>query len=135
MAEVNETDEILEETFEEDTLTWWTKWRVPAAPVILAIALVVGTIVYVLFQQNWDRAAAARAACENQAEFRSFFAGYLQDQIGTPIEDIPGFDQLSPEARAFAIQLAPVVEAEREQDQKALAEYIANFPIPNCAQV
>ena len=57
---------------------------------------------------------------------------YLESQIGTPVEEIAGFDQLSPEARAFAIQLAPVIEANRQEDEAAYAEYVMNFPIPNC---
>lgn len=123
----NEIDQI-----EIERRTWWTKGRVPAAPVMLAIAIVAAAFGYAFWQQSVDRHEARVANCEVQAEFRTFFTDYLADQIGTPVEQIGGFDQLSPPARDFALQLAPIVEADRLEDKAALAEYIAKFPIPTC---
>jgi hypothetical protein len=124
---LNEMDQT-----EVEERTWWTKGRVPAAPVILGIAIVALAFAYAFWQQSVDRHEARQANCEVQAEFRSFFTDYLADQIGTPMENIGGFDELSPEAKAFALQLAPIIERERQEDKRALAEYIAKFPIPTC---
>ena len=120
----------------EEHETWLTKWKVPAFPVLVGMLLLTLGVVLAFIQQKEDReataAAIAGASCQQQREFRTFFADYLESQIGTPVEAIPGFDELSPEAREFALQLAPIVEAEREDDAKAFAEYVVNFPIPNC---
>lgn len=127
------SDEI---SLDDDRLTWWTKWRVPAAPVILGMAIITAAIGFGFWQISDSRHDAARAlekqACETQVEFRGFFTEYLRSQIGTPIEDIPGFDRLSSEAREFALSLAPVIEAGRERNERALADYVLRFPIPNC---
>lgn len=135
MATVSEIEPGDEES-EEETETWLNKWRVPAVPVLVGMLLLTLGMAYGFAQIVWtrdDAADALRAAtCEQQQEFRGFFTSYLASQIGTPVDEIPGFDQLSPEARQLAISLAPVVEAGRERDQAALTEYMLQFPIPTC---
>jgi hypothetical protein len=131
---------MIDETARDDErLTWWTKWRVPAAPVILGMAILTAAIVLGFWQISDSRHDAAiaieRQACVTQAEFRGFFTAYLQSQVGTPVEDVPGFDQLSPEAKEFALSLAPVLDASRERDEQALAEYLLRFPIPDCSDL
>lgn len=113
-----------------------TRWTVPAIPVLVGMIILTLGVAFAFWQQKQDRLATAEAiglaSCQTQREFRAFFTDYLESQIGTPIDQIPGFDQLTPEAREFALQLEPVIEAERQEDQQALATYIVQFPIPNC---
>jgi hypothetical protein len=134
MVAMTETE--IDPRITDDPETWLTRWKVPAVPVLVGMILLTLGVFFGFLQLRWDReanaSALANATCRQQREFRGFFADYLESQIGTPIEDIPGFDQLSPEAREFAIQLAPVVEAGRQKDAAAYAEYILKFPIPNC---
>ena len=136
MVTVTETQVETETESPLERERWWRRWTVPAIPVMIGMLLLTVGVCLALLLQRQDREATAlaisTASCHQQAEFRSFFAEYLESQIGTPVEDIPGFDQLSPEARAFAVQLAPVIEANRERDEAAYAEYVMNFPIPNC---
>lgn len=116
--------------------SWLTRWRVPAIPVLVGMILLTVGVAFAFWQQKEDREATREAiegaSCRTQREFRQFFTSYLKSQIGTSVDEIAGFDQLSPEAQEFALQLEPVIEAEREQDQRALATYILQFPIPNC---
>ena len=56
--------------------------RVHLVNLIVGIAIVVASIAYVLYTQHQDRAAAARAVCENTNEFRSFMSSYLDSQVG-----------------------------------------------------
>ena len=128
MATVSE----IEPDDEEISESWWTKWKVPAAPMILGMVILALAVAWGFAQIQWSRDDASAALCEQQQEFRGFFTSYLASQIGTPVENIPGFDQLSPEARQLALSLAPVVEAGRERDEEALADYIRQFPIPVC---
>jgi hypothetical protein len=96
-----------------ERLTWWTRYRVPAAPVILGMAILSVAVAFGYWQISDSRhdaeVALERQACETQ--------------------------ELSPEAREFAISLAPVVEAGRERDERALADYVLRFPIPRCDEL
>lgn len=138
MAEVIENEIETNEALSADRPSWWNKWKVPAAPLILGMTILTGAVAYGYALIEWNRednaAALTYQACLAQREFRGFFTSYLESQVGTEITEIPGFDQLSPEARELALQLAPVVEAGREQDQAYLAEFVVTFPIPVCVE-
>lgn len=103
-----------------------------AFPLTVAMLALGASIAFGFYLVVETRETAAEAACANQREFRAFMTDYLADQIGQPISDVQGFEELAPELQAVVLQLEPVLKAEREADQQALAEYIATFPIPNC---
>lgn len=75
-----------------------------------------------------------RASCENSNEFRSFMSGYLRSEIGMPISDITGFDQLEPPVRDLVLSLAPVLDAGRANRVTKSITYDNDFPIMDCSK-
>jgi hypothetical protein len=107
-------------------------WPVPIVSVIVGIVITVGSIAWVLSMQYRDRLEAQRAVCETQMEFRGFLSQYLHSQIGSPAEEIKGFDQLPPDSRKLILNLSPVLDAGRETRKAFADRYTKQFPVLPC---
>jgi hypothetical protein len=126
----------------EDRQGWWIRWTVPVPVVVLAILIVTvfSVLAYVrqeqiLDQQEADRIAAEVAVCRSSNEFRSFMGSYLSDQVGVPVEQVSGFEELDPETQALIRAFTPLLVADRQEDLDYAAQYIADFPIRDCSEI
>jgi len=107
-------------------------WPVPIVSVIVAIVIIVGSIGWVLSMQYHDRLEAQRAVCKTQMEFRGFLSQYLHSQIGSPADQIKGFNQLPPDSRSLILNLAPVLDAGRQTRAAFADRYTKQFPVLPC---
>lgn len=103
---------------------------------MLGMAILAIFVGLAIRQQGEDRrelAAGIRvAACETANEFRSFMGDYLDSQVGVPIEEVDGFDELPVELQQSVVALAPVLDANRASDAAYAVKYRAKFPIVDC---
>ncbi len=119
----------------EPTTRWrslWSRPSVPLGPVLVAILIVVVGFIGGFLRLEDIREDAARAACESSNEFRMFFGSYLTSQIGVPISEAPGFEQLTPEQQQFASSFAPIFDAGSEARAAYAAQYQLDFPVRDC---
>lgn len=117
----------------------WNRWVVPWWIVAAVIVIVAGTIAYALHRQTVDRQEAiyntAYSTCSTANEFRSFMADYLDSQVGVPVDQAPGYDSLSADAKALLEKVAPIIDAGRERRSEFAADYHARFPVQDCVKV
>lgn len=133
---MSEIESTTTESREAETPTRWDRWwRIPSVargPVVLAIGMVVLVAITGYWRIENVEADSDAAACKLQREFRTFMTGYLDGQVGVPIEEAEGFDELPVEAQTLALEFAPILDAGRAEDEMAAAEYRSLFPIPVC---
>jgi hypothetical protein len=133
-------DEMGDEmTTPEPKIGWWrTMWslpRVPVGPVLVGVLIVGGGGALGYQRLDAVRHESAVDACENSNEFRSFMTGYLDSQVGVPIDQAPGFDQLEPGVKQLVLSLVPVLDAGRANRAEKAAQYKMDFPIKDCSTV
>lgn len=106
---------------------------------IVAVLVLAGFVLLGFKQLRDDRADAAHkiavASCESTNEFRSFMSSYLESQIGVPIDQAPGFDQLTPEQKTALTNLGPIFDAGRANREAYAARYRQEFPILDCTKL